>query len=76
MQYRRGVFTDPQIATAGLTEAAAQPQDIAVQTRVLDLENVPRALANFDTRGFIKIMAEPDTGLLLCVQVVAEPLGS
>ncbi|MGC9128811.1 MAG: mercury(II) reductase, partial [Acidithiobacillus sp.] len=37
----------------------------------LDLDQVPRALANFDTRGFIKIVADADTDRLLGVQVLA-----
>lgn len=69
------VFTDPQVATAGLTEAAALAQGIAVETRVLYLENVPRALVNFDTRGFIKMVAESDSGRLLGVQAVTGSAG-
>lgn len=69
------MFTDPQVATVGLTEAEAVEQDFNVDVRVLDLENVPRALANFDTAGFIKMVAERDTGVLLGVQVVAAQAG-
>lgn len=71
----RVVFTDPQVATAGLTEAAAQARGIAAKSRILKLENVPRALVNFDTSGFIKMVAEADTGLLLGVQAVAGGAG-
>ncbi len=65
------MFTDPQVATAGLTEAEAIKQGFTIDTRVLDLENVPRALVNFDTHGFIKMVAERDSGRLLGVQAVA-----
>jgi len=65
------VFTDPQVATVGLTEAEARKQNIDADSRMLPLENVPRALANFDTRGFIKLVAEKQTGRLLGAQVVA-----
>ncbi|HBM50287.1 MAG TPA: mercuric reductase, partial [Marinobacter sp.] len=41
------MFTDPQVATVGLTEAEALKQGYNVDTRLLDLENVPRALVNF-----------------------------
>jgi len=50
------VFTEPQVATVGLTEQQAQAQGLNVESRKLDLENVPRALANMDTRGFIKLV--------------------
>lgn len=65
------VFTDPQVATVGLTEAQAAAQGVAAESRTLTLDNVPRALANFDTRGFIKLVAEKGTGRLLGAQVLA-----
>ncbi|MEX2353459.1 MAG: mercuric reductase, partial [Gammaproteobacteria bacterium] len=37
--------------------------------------NVPRALVNFDTRGFIKVVAEAGTGRILGVQAVAAEAG-
>ncbi|MEX1031807.1 MAG: mercury(II) reductase [Cellvibrionaceae bacterium] len=69
------VFTDPQVATVGLSEVEARKQGFAVDTRVLDLENVPRALVNFDTTGFIKMVAERESGRLLGVQAVAGEAG-
>ncbi len=71
------MFTDPQVATTGLTEAEAQAQaqGMVVDSRVLELENVPRALVNFDTGGFIKMVAERESGRLLGVQAVAGGAG-
>jgi mercuric reductase len=69
------VFTDPQIATVGLDAASARQQGISVDTRTLPLEDVPRALANFDTRGFIQIVAEAESGRILGVQAVASQAG-
>ena len=69
------MFTDPQVATVGLTEAEALKQGYNVDTRLLDLENVPRALVNFNTHGFIKMVAERDSGRLLGVQAVAGEAG-
>ncbi|MGC9291750.1 MAG: mercury(II) reductase [Acidobacteriaceae bacterium] len=69
------VFTDPQIATVGLDESAARAGGLRVDTRTLTLDNVPRALANFDTRGFIKLVAEEGSGRLLGVQAVASQAG-
>ena len=65
------VFTSPQVGTVGLSEAQAQRQGIETESRTLDLENVPRAIANFDTRGFIKLVAEKENGRLLGCQVLA-----
>lgn len=69
------VFTDPQVATVGLTEAEAHAQNIETDSRTLTLDNVPRALANFDTRGFIKLVIEEGSGRLIGVQAVAPEAG-
>ena len=69
------VFTDPQIATVGLSEAEAQKRDIRIENRTLPLENVPRALANFDTRGFIKLVTEKDSGRLIGAQILSAEAG-
>ena len=59
------VFSDPQIAGAGLTEALARSAGYNVKTSLLPLENVPRALAARNTRGLIKLVADTDTDRLL-----------
>ncbi|MGC9370401.1 MAG: mercury(II) reductase [Paracoccaceae bacterium] len=59
------VFTDPQVAGVGLTEAQARAAGHDVKTSVLTLENVPRALAARDTRGLIKLVADRATDRLL-----------
>jgi mercuric reductase len=69
------VFTDPQVATVGLDAARARQLGINVDTRTLSLEHVPRALANFDTRGFVTLVAEAGSGKLLGAQVVAPEAG-
>ena len=69
------VFTDPQVATVGLSEAQAQQAGIEADSRTLTLDNVPRALVNFDTTGFIKLVADAGTGRLIGVQEVAAEAG-
>jgi mercuric reductase len=68
-------FTDPQIATVGLSVAEAERRGIRIESRTLALENVPRALVNFDTRGFITLVADAETGRLLGTQIVASEAG-
>ncbi len=65
------VFTDPQVATVGLDERTAAQQEFTTDSRTLTLDNVPRALANFDTRGFIKLVADKHSGKLLGAQILA-----
>ncbi len=71
----RVIFTDPQVAAVGLTEAQAREQSDAVEARVLPLEHVPQALAARDTRGFIKLVAEAPAGRLLGAHIVAPEAG-
>ena len=69
------VFTDPQVATVGITEAQANERGIESDSRTLPLENVPRALANFDTRGFIKLVVDKKSGRLIGAQLLAGEAG-
>lgn len=65
------VFTDPQVAGVGLSEAAAILRGFAVKTSIAPLDQVPRALAARDTRGLIKLVADRETDLLLGGQILA-----
>jgi mercuric reductase len=69
------VFTDPQVATVGYSEVEAHHDGIETDSRLLTLDHVPRALANFDARGFIKLVAEAGSGRLIGVQAVAPEAG-
>jgi mercuric reductase len=69
------MFTDPQVATVGLTEARARAENIEVKTSVLPLDAVPRALVNRDTLGVIKLVADATTDRLLGAHIVAENAG-
>ncbi len=68
-------FTDPQIASVGLKEREAKAQGLRVQTAVLPLQHVPRALAARNTKGLIKLVAEQETGRLLGAHVLAAEAG-
>lgn len=65
------VFTDPQMASVGLTEAAASSAGHDVRTSVLPLSYVPRALAARDTRGLIKLVTDGKTRRLLGAHILA-----
>jgi len=69
------VFTDPQVAGVGLSEAEATAAGHEVKTSVITLDNVPRAAAARDTRGLIKLVADAKTDRLLGGQITA-PEGS
>jgi mercuric reductase len=65
------VFTDPQVASVGLTEAQAKAAGYQVATSVLSLDNVPRALAARDTRGLVKLVADAKSRKLLGAHILA-----
>ena len=65
------VFSDPQVASVGLTEAAARTAGHAVRVSTISLNQVPRALAARDTRGLIKLVADAGNGRLLGAHVLA-----
>ncbi|HAL16191.1 MAG TPA: mercury(II) reductase [Anaerolineaceae bacterium] len=69
------IFTDPQIATVGLTEAQAKRQGYQVKAKILPLEYVPRALAARDLRGLIKMVTDETSGRILGVHVLAAEAG-
>ncbi len=71
----RIIFTTPQIACAGLTEQQAREQGVDIETSVLALEAVPRALVNGERRGLFKLVAERDTRRLLGASIIAETAG-
>jgi mercuric reductase len=65
------IFTDPQVATVGLTEVQARANGYDLKVTTLPLAYVPRALAARDTRGLIKLVADGATGQLLGAHVLA-----
>ena len=71
----RVIFTTPQVAAVGLTEARAVEAGFDVITSLLPLAYVPRAIVNRDTRGLIKLVADRTTDRLLGAHVLAEGAG-
>ena len=69
------VFTTPQLASAGLTEEQAVAAGYTCECRVLAARDIPRALANQDTRGALKLVADADTGRVLGVHAALDGAG-
>ena len=65
------VFTDPQIATVGLSEQRATKADIHVEVDTLPLAGNSRAkMANLSD-GFVKLLARPGSGTIVGGAVIA-----
>ena len=69
-------FTDPAVASVGLTEDQARARGIGEPlVSKLPLEHVPRALAARDTRGFVKLVADPRTRKIIGAHILAAEAG-
>ena len=71
----RVTFTSPQVASVGMTAEEAAAQGLAIDSRILELAAVPRAIVNQDTRGLIKLVAEEGGGRVLGIHAMAEGAG-
>lgn len=65
------VFTDPQVAGVGIDEREAEQKGIPHQVTVFHLKDIPRSIVALDTRGFIKLIRNPENDLLLGARIVA-----
>ncbi|MGH7428832.1 MAG: dihydrolipoyl dehydrogenase family protein [Candidatus Methylomirabilaceae bacterium] len=69
------MFTDPAVASVGLTEDQARAQGIEPLLSKLPLEHVPRSLAARDTRGFVKLVADAPTRKIIGAHILAAEAG-
>jgi len=65
------IFSDPQIAGIGLNESQAKAKGIEYDISLLELSNVPRAIAARDTRGFIKLLRQTGADRLIGARIIA-----
>ena len=66
----RAVYTTPEIAAVGLTEAQARAQHPHLKIGKFPFAASGKAIANEDTDGFVKILADGDTDQVLGVAMV------
>ncbi len=71
----RTIFTDPQVATVGLTDEEANGAGYRCSCNTVPIHLVPRAGAVRDERGIIKMVAEAGTGKVLGVSMVGRDAG-
>jgi dihydrolipoamide dehydrogenase len=64
------IFTDPEVATVGLTEAEAQAKGLQIQVGKFPFGINGRALSVGETEGMVKMIGDAKTGRLLGVQIV------
>lgn len=66
------LFTHPEIAWAGLTQVQAQKENIPFSMGKFPLTALGRARSTGKTSGFVKVLADPDTQVILGVGIVGE----
>jgi pyruvate/2-oxoglutarate dehydrogenase complex dihydrolipoamide dehydrogenase (E3) component/pimeloyl-ACP methyl ester carboxylesterase len=69
------LFTDPQVAHVGLTEAEAKHKGIAVQVARLPMAAVLRTRTISETQGFMKALIAPEDGRILGFTMVGAEAG-
>jgi len=69
------VFTDPQVAVAGLSEKACCDKAIPYLTASYPFADHGKAMCLGATHGFVKLIADPKTGLILGAQIVGPEAG-
>ena len=71
----RSIFTDPQVAVVGMTEAEAIAAGHACWCNTIPMSLVPRAAAIRNTRGLVKMVADAKTDEVLGVSMVGQSAG-
>jgi mercuric reductase len=71
----RVIFTDPQVAVVGLTDAEAVAAGITCNCNTIPLSAVPRAGAIRDTRGVIKMVLDSPTRRVVGVSMLGTNAG-
>ena len=64
------IFTEPEIADVGLAEAEAFASGRKIRVTKVPFTASPKALINDDPRGFVKILSDPATGVVLGGSIV------
>ena len=64
------IFTEPEIADVGLAEAEAFASGRKIRVTKVPFSATPKALINADSRGFVKIISDPATGVVLGGSIV------
>ncbi|MGH6829264.1 MAG: dihydrolipoyl dehydrogenase, partial [Rhizomicrobium sp.] len=70
------IYTWPEVASVGKTEEELKAQGIAYKVGKFPFSANPRARANADTEGFVKILAEADSDRVRGVHIIGPDAGT
>ena len=68
-------FMDPEVARVGLNEQEAKEQDIAFEVTRYEIDDLDRAIADSEARGFVKVLTVPGKDKILGVTIVGTHAG-
>lgn len=68
-------FTDPEVARVGLNEREALTADVEVEVTRYALSELDRAIAEGNTRGFVKVLTVPGRDRILGATIVGQGAG-
>lgn len=68
-------FTDPEVARVGLNEKEAKEQNIPHEVTKYNIDDLDRAIADSEARGFVKILTKPKKDKILGVTIVGTHAG-
>jgi pyruvate/2-oxoglutarate dehydrogenase complex dihydrolipoamide dehydrogenase (E3) component/uncharacterized membrane protein YdjX (TVP38/TMEM64 family) len=69
------IFTDPEIARVGITEAEAQERGMDIEITRYDIDDLDRAIADGEAHGFVKIVTPKGSDRILGVTIVGAHAG-
>jgi dihydrolipoamide dehydrogenase len=70
------IYTWPEVASVGRTEEQLKEADIAYRVGKFPFSANPRARANADTEGFVKVLADRGTDRVLGVHIIGPDAGT
>ena len=70
------VFSDPQIASVGLTENQARAKGLNIKVKIQDYSDVAYGWAMEDTTGIAKVIVDDDTGLIVGAHIMGHQASS
>jgi pyruvate/2-oxoglutarate dehydrogenase complex dihydrolipoamide dehydrogenase (E3) component len=68
-------FTEPEVARVGLSEQEAKERGIAHQVVTYGIDDLDRAIADGEARGFVKLIVKPASDTILGATIVGEHAG-
>ena len=71
----RVTFTEPEVATVGLTESEANEQGLAFEVTRYGIDDLDRAIADNSAQGFVKVLTRPGKDQILGVTIVGAHAG-